>query len=231
MWRPGGTACSCWCRIREQFPAIQAAAMDPRLKKSMEKDRYSREGWTLILDSIINVNSCGHKTVFLLLCVVKFIFFPHRVSDEDFRKAELFVEVMRILCTSTLWISSPTLGQIIPILWKDGNGKGGKSTTSPLGSSFTQTIKDKIWVDISKAYQVYHNPIEFSVYSEVYSEKGLVLYYAFVSQDESIRQFPPTVPPTLWTLCQYFHSGQPGISVCKHYPHVCTVSTARDTIS
>ncbi len=41
-----------------------------------------------------------------------------RVSDEDFRKAEQFVKVTKILYTSTLCVSderSPTLGQILPI--------------------------------------------------------------------------------------------------------------------
>ncbi|XDV12385.1 hypothetical protein PO909_001079, partial [Leuciscus waleckii] len=32
-------------RFQEQFPAIQAASMDPRLKKSMEKDRLFRDSW------------------------------------------------------------------------------------------------------------------------------------------------------------------------------------------
>ncbi|KAG7282285.1 hypothetical protein CRUP_024253, partial [Coryphaenoides rupestris] len=44
-----------------------------------------------------------------------------RLTDDDFRKAEEFVAVMRLLYTSTLAISSeksPTCGQILPILGK-----------------------------------------------------------------------------------------------------------------
>lgn len=44
-----------------------------------------------------------------------------RVTDDDYRKAEEFVRVMKIVYTSTLYISaerSPTLGQILPILGK-----------------------------------------------------------------------------------------------------------------
>lgn len=103
-------------RFLEQFPAIQAASMDPRLKKSMEKDRLER------------------------------------LSDDDYRKAEQFIRVMKILCTSTICISaerSPTLGQILPILGKLQH----HFTVTDEDSSFTQTIKDKIWGDLSKRYQ------------------------------------------------------------------------------
>ncbi|XP_048012168.1 E3 SUMO-protein ligase ZBED1-like [Megalobrama amblycephala] len=104
-------------RFLEQFPAIQAASMDTRLKKSMEKDRLQR------------------------------------VSDDDFRKAEEFVKVLKILYTSTLCVSaerSPTLGQILPILDKLQH----HFTVTDVDSSFTKTIKNTIWNDLSKRYQV-----------------------------------------------------------------------------
>ncbi|XP_074523920.1 zinc finger BED domain-containing protein 4-like [Halichoeres trimaculatus] len=103
-------------RFLEQFPAIQAASMDPRLKKSMERDRLER------------------------------------LSDDDYRRAEEFVRVMKILYTSTICISaerSPTLGQILPILGKLQH----HFTVTAEDSSFTQTIKDKIWGDLSQRYQ------------------------------------------------------------------------------
>ncbi|CAM4465164.1 unnamed protein product [Leuciscus chuanchicus] len=104
-------------RFLEQFPAIQAASMDPRLKKSMEKDRLQR------------------------------------VSDEDFSKAEQFVKVTKILYTSTLCVyaeRSPTLGQILPILDKLQH----HFTVNDEDSSFTKTIKNTIWNDLSQRYQV-----------------------------------------------------------------------------
>lgn len=42
-----------------------------------------------------------------------------RLTDEDFRKAEDFIKLMRVLYTSTLCVSTeknPTCSQIIPIL-------------------------------------------------------------------------------------------------------------------
>ncbi|KAK3569824.1 hypothetical protein QTP86_005848 [Hemibagrus guttatus] len=103
-------------RFLEQFPAIQAASMDPQLKKSMEKDILQR------------------------------------VSDEDFRKAEQFVKVTKILYTSTICVCSercPTLGQILPIL----NKLQHHFTVNDEDTSFTKTIKDTIWNDLSKRYQ------------------------------------------------------------------------------
>ncbi|KAL0965132.1 hypothetical protein UPYG_G00277210 [Umbra pygmaea] len=103
-------------RFLEQFPAIQAAAMDSRLKRAMEKDRLER------------------------------------ITDDDFRKSEEFVKVMKILYTSTLCMSAeriPTLGQILPILGKLEH----HFTISAEDSTFTKSIKDKIWGDLSKRYQ------------------------------------------------------------------------------
>ncbi|XP_048853064.1 E3 SUMO-protein ligase ZBED1 [Brienomyrus brachyistius] len=75
-----------------------------------------------------------------------------RVSGEDFRKAEEFVKVTKILYTSTLCVSaerSPTLGQILPIL----NKLQHHFTVNKEDSSFTKTIKDTLWNDLSKRYQ------------------------------------------------------------------------------
>ncbi|XP_016129599.1 zinc finger BED domain-containing protein 1-like [Sinocyclocheilus grahami] len=72
-------------RFMEQYPAIQAAALDPQLRKAITKDSLDR------------------------------------LKDEDFHKAEEFVQLMRVLYTSTLCVScekNATCGQIIPILQK-----------------------------------------------------------------------------------------------------------------
>uniref|UniRef100_UPI003AAE61F4 E3 SUMO-protein ligase ZBED1-like n=1 Tax=Centroberyx gerrardi TaxID=166262 RepID=UPI003AAE61F4 len=94
-------------RFFEQFPAIQAAAMDPRLDK---------------------------------------------MDNEDFRKAEEFVQLMRVLHTSTLCVSSdksPTCGQILPILQKLQD----HFTVQVEDSTFMRSIKEKIWNDLSKRYK------------------------------------------------------------------------------
>lgn len=75
------------------------------------------------------------------------------MSDDDFRKAEEFVRVMRILYTSTICISaekSPTLGQILPILGKLQQ----HFTVANDDSAFTMTIKEKILGDLSQRYKV-----------------------------------------------------------------------------
>ncbi|XP_073782458.1 uncharacterized protein isoform X1 [Danio rerio] len=75
-----------------------------------------------------------------------------RISDEDFRKAEEFVKITKILYTSTLCVSaerSQNLGQILPIL----NKLQHHFTVNKEDSSFTKTIKDPIWNDLSKRYQ------------------------------------------------------------------------------
>uniref|UniRef100_A0A1A8MNV4 Zinc finger, BED domain containing 4 n=2 Tax=Nothobranchius pienaari TaxID=704102 RepID=A0A1A8MNV4_9TELE len=72
-------------RLTEQYPAIQAASLDQRLRKNIERDRLAQ------------------------------------LTEEDFRKAEDFINLMKVLCTSTLCVSSeksPTCGQILPILQK-----------------------------------------------------------------------------------------------------------------
>lgn len=96
-------------------------------------------------------NVLGFALTNTTMCI--FPFRLERLSDEDFRKAEQFVRVMKILYTSTVCISaerSPTLGQILPILGKLQH----HFAVTDDDSSFTQAIKEKIWGDLSKRYQV-----------------------------------------------------------------------------
>lgn len=75
------------------------------------------------------------------------------MSDEDFKKADEFIKLMRILYTSTLAVSSEktlTCGQILTILKKLET----HFTAADDDSVFTATIKAKIWSDLSGRYQV-----------------------------------------------------------------------------
>lgn len=93
-----------------------------------------------------------------------------RLTDDDYRKAEEFVRVMKILYTSTLCISaerSPTLGQILPILGKLQH----HFTVTDEDSSFTQAIKEKIWGDLSQRYQVCSTIIQdCSLFRNMYTQ-------------------------------------------------------------
>nr|XP_055075107.1 E3 SUMO-protein ligase ZBED1-like [Misgurnus anguillicaudatus] len=103
-------------RFMEQFPAIQAAALDPRLQKALSKDNLDR------------------------------------LKDEDFHKAEEFVQIMRILYTSTLCVScekNATCGQILPILQKLEE----HFTLKDDDTMFVASIKEKVWENLSQRYQ------------------------------------------------------------------------------
>ncbi|XP_063745957.1 E3 SUMO-protein ligase ZBED1-like isoform X2 [Eleginops maclovinus] len=103
-------------RFTEQFPAIQAAAIDPRIRRPMEKERLDR------------------------------------IGNEDLRKAEEFLHLMRKHYTSTLAVSSDksaTCGEILPILQKLEQ----QYTVQEGDSAFTRSIKENIWKDLSKRYQ------------------------------------------------------------------------------
>ncbi|XP_069395174.1 E3 SUMO-protein ligase ZBED1-like [Paralichthys olivaceus] len=103
-------------RFCEQFPAIQAAAIDPRIRKPMEKERLAKMG------------------------------------NEDLRKAEEFVLLMRKHYTSTLAVSSDksqTCGEILPILQKLQQ----HYTVQEDETAFTRSIKENIWKDLSTRYQ------------------------------------------------------------------------------
>ncbi|XP_056120623.1 zinc finger BED domain-containing protein 4-like [Rhinichthys klamathensis goyatoka] len=105
-------------RFCEQFPAIQAAAIDQRLRRPMEKEKLARMG------------------------------------NDDLRKAEEFVLLMRMHYTSTLAVSSeksPTCGQILPILQKLRK----HYTVQGDNSAFVRSVKENIWNDLSKRYQAF----------------------------------------------------------------------------
>ena len=75
------------------------------------------------------------------------------MGNEDLRKAEEFVLLMRMHYTSTLAVSSeksPTCGQILPILQKLRK----HYTVQADDSAFVRSVKENIWNDLSKRYQV-----------------------------------------------------------------------------
>ena len=75
------------------------------------------------------------------------------MGNEDLRKAEEFVLLMRKHYTSTLAVSSdksPTCGEILPILQKLQQ----HYTVQEDDSAFIRSIKENIWKDLSKRYQV-----------------------------------------------------------------------------
>lgn len=76
-----------------------------------------------------------------------------RMGNEDLRKAEEFVLLMRMHYTSTLAVSSeksPTCGQILPILQKLRK----HYTVQADDSAFVRSVKENIWNNLSKRYQV-----------------------------------------------------------------------------
>ncbi|CAM4705199.1 unnamed protein product [Leuciscus chuanchicus] len=103
-------------RFMEQYPAIQAAALDLRLQKALSKDNLDR------------------------------------LKDEDFHKAEEFVQLMIILYTSTLCVScekNATCGQLLPILQKLEE----HFTVKDEDTIFVASIKEKVWENLSQRYQ------------------------------------------------------------------------------
>ncbi|KAL7404682.1 hypothetical protein ABVT39_018171 [Epinephelus coioides] len=104
-------------RLFEQFTAIQAAVMDPRIKRQFEKEKLME-----------------------------------KLQSDDFKKAEEFVQLMWVLYTSTLCVSSeksPTSGQILPILKKLE-----RHYSKASDSAFARNIKEKIWTDLSAHYKI-----------------------------------------------------------------------------
>ncbi|KAL7400344.1 hypothetical protein ABVT39_010547 [Epinephelus coioides] len=76
-----------------------------------------------------------------------------KMGNEDLRKAEEFVLLMRKHYTSTLAVSSdksPTCGEILPILQKLQK----HYTVQEDDYAFTRSIKENIWNDLSKRYQL-----------------------------------------------------------------------------
>lgn len=69
------------------------------------------------------------------------------------QKAKQFMELMGVLYTSTLCLStekSPTCGQIIPILEKLEI----HDEVKPEDSAIQHDIKEKVWTDLSTRYKV-----------------------------------------------------------------------------
>lgn len=129
-------------RFLEQYPAIQAASMDPRLKRTMDRDRYRL--FISKYNNQLSMFACTTTVFFLRL---------ERVSDDDMRKCEDFIETMRILYNSTLCVSSDksaTAGQILPILDKLKN----KFNVEENDSAFKRDIKEKILTDLAPRYTV-----------------------------------------------------------------------------
>ncbi|XP_057709610.1 zinc finger BED domain-containing protein 4-like isoform X4 [Corythoichthys intestinalis] len=103
-------------RFTEQYPAIQAASLDQRLRKNTERDRLAR------------------------------------LNEEDFRKAEDFINVMKVLYTSTVCVSSeksPTCGQILPILHK----LEAHLSVEEGETVFISNLKKQVWANLAKRYQ------------------------------------------------------------------------------
>ncbi|KAI4812838.1 hypothetical protein KUCAC02_024205 [Chaenocephalus aceratus] len=103
-------------RFLEQYPAIQTASLDQRLRKPMERDRLAR------------------------------------FTDEDLRRAEDFIRLMRVMYTSTLCVSSeknPTSGQILPIFKKLEM----HFTVTDGDTVFVSNLKKQVWGNLSKRYQ------------------------------------------------------------------------------
>ncbi|XP_024231021.1 uncharacterized protein LOC112215832 isoform X2 [Oncorhynchus tshawytscha] len=74
------------------------------------------------------------------------------LKDEDFHKAEEFVQLMGILYTSTVCLScdkNATCGQIIPILHKLEE----HFTVTHEDTMFVATVKEKVWENLSERYQ------------------------------------------------------------------------------
>lgn len=103
-------------RFIEQYPAIQAASLDQRVRRPMERDRLAR------------------------------------LTEEDFRKAEEFIHLMRVLYTSTLCVSSEksaTCSQILPILKK----LEAHYTVKAGDTVFASNLKQAVWGNMSKRYK------------------------------------------------------------------------------
>ncbi|XP_051810177.1 E3 SUMO-protein ligase ZBED1-like isoform X2 [Acanthochromis polyacanthus] len=75
-----------------------------------------------------------------------------RLTEEDFRRAEDFISLVKVLYTSTLCVSSeksPTCGQILPILHK----LQAHLTVKEGDTVFVSNLKKQVWANLSKRYQ------------------------------------------------------------------------------
>ena len=75
------------------------------------------------------------------------------LTDDDFHKAEEFLCIMKLLYTLTGCVSSeqsPLCGQILPIL----NKLQVHFAVAEEDTPFTRAVKEKVWADLAKRYQV-----------------------------------------------------------------------------
>lgn len=88
------------------------------------------------------------------LCVLNYFTYRlARLTEEDFRKAEDFINLMKVLYTPTLCVSSensPTCGQILPILKK----LEAHLAVNEGDTVFVSNLKKQVWANLSKRYQV-----------------------------------------------------------------------------
>lgn len=76
-----------------------------------------------------------------------------RLTEEDFQRAEDFINLMKVLYTFTLCVSSeksPTCGQILPILQK----LEAHLTVKEGDTVFVSNLKKQVWANLSTRYQV-----------------------------------------------------------------------------
>lgn len=101
-----------------------------------------------------------------------------RLTDSDFAKAEEFVKCMNIMYTSTLCVSSeksPTCGQILPILAKlEAHFK-----VTDEDSLFVSAVKEKVWGDLEKRYQVLSIPTTICIYFQGIGKPHHCHYYMY----------------------------------------------------
>lgn len=90
-----------------------------------------------------------------LLFLTLFIFHRlERLTESHFEKVKEFMKCIKVLYASTLCVSSdksPTCSQIIPILTK----LEAHYSTSDDDNVFVAAIKEKVWGDLEKRYQVF----------------------------------------------------------------------------
>lgn len=99
------------------------------------------------------------------------------MGNEDLRKAEEFVQLMRQHYNSTLAVSSdrsPTCGQILPILQKLQT----HYSVSADDSAFVRNVKENVWRDLAKRYQVQHT--EHSASYIIFMLYELIIHYLFI---------------------------------------------------
>lgn len=119
----------------------------------LKQNQWRRTGrweWALIWPHSFHYQC---ELMFSKSCLANKTMFIIFKTWEAFWSGGQFVKSMRILYTSIICISSemsPSLSQILPILGKLQQ----HFTVTDEDSSFTQTIEERLWYDLSKRYQV-----------------------------------------------------------------------------